>query len=84
MLDEPPGTAATVPSAQKSPNKGGHAKTDCACGRDGKHYAETAMDAIFYSTPEKTYNLMFNSEWYKKFLSENQKLRGQSRDTDRR
>jgi len=53
----------------------GHAKTQCACGRDGKHYSETAMDATFNSTPEKVYNLMFNSDWYKKFLAETEKLR---------
>ena len=54
----------------------GHAKTECACGKDGKHYSETAMDKTFPSTPEKVYNLMFNSAWYKTFLEENQKLRG--------
>jgi len=53
----------------------GHAKTQCACGRDGKHYSEIAMDATFHSTPEKVYNLMFNSDWYKRFLSETEKLR---------
>lgn len=75
--EDAPGSATTAGTAAKSPRKGGHAKTECACGRDGKHYSETAMDAVFQSTPEKTYNLMFNSEWYKKFLSENQKLRGE-------
>lgn len=34
------------------------------------------MDTIFASSPEKIYNLMFTSEWYKTFLLENQKLKG--------
>ncbi|ORY34210.1 hypothetical protein BCR39DRAFT_188949 [Naematelia encephala] len=53
----------------------GHAATQCACGKSGDHYAETALEATFPSSPEKIYNLMFNSGWYKEFLSNNQKLR---------
>ncbi|WWC58203.1 uncharacterized protein I303_100739 [Kwoniella dejecticola CBS 10117] len=53
----------------------GHAPTQCACGKDGKHYNEIALDTTFHSTPEKIYELMFNSGWFKNFLSESQKLR---------
>lgn len=53
-----------------------HKSTECACGKAGKHYSETALDTTFPSSPEKVYNLMFNSGWYRNFLSENQKLRG--------
>lgn len=53
-----------------------HKETECACGKAGKHYAETALDTILPSSPEKIYNLMFNSGWYRTFLSENQLLRG--------
>ena len=74
IADEPANTADT---SGKSPTRG-HAKTQCQCGKDGKHYSEVAMDATFHSTPEKVYNLMFNSEWFKTFLSDNQKLRGAS------
>ncbi|WVR03539.1 hypothetical protein IAU60_000531 [Kwoniella sp. DSM 27419] len=63
-----------APSAG-SGGKKGHAPTQCACGRDGKHYSETALETIFPSTPEKVYNLMFNSGWFKTFLSDSQKLR---------
>lgn len=56
----------------------GHAKTECACGKEGKHLTETALDTMFPSTPEKTWNLMFNSGWLKDFMSDNQKLRGGS------
>ncbi|WWD22486.1 hypothetical protein CI109_106979 [Kwoniella shandongensis] len=55
----------------------GHAPTQCACGKEGKHYSEVALDTTFPSTPEKVYNLMFNSGWFKTFLSDNQKLRGE-------
>ncbi|WWC85880.1 uncharacterized protein L201_000747 [Kwoniella dendrophila CBS 6074] len=53
----------------------GHGPTQCACGKEGKHYNETALQTTFHSTPEKIYELMFNSGWFKNFLSENQKLR---------
>lgn len=56
----------------------GHAKTQCSCGKEGKHFSETALDTIFPSTPEKTYNLMFNSVWLKDFMSNDQKLKGTS------
>ena len=52
--------------------------TTCACGLEGKHYTETALDAVFPSTPEKIYNLMFTSGFSKDFMSGNQKLLGQS------
>lgn len=53
-----------------------HKRTECACGKSGKHYSETALDVTLPSSPEKVYNLMFNSGWSKTFLSENQLLRG--------
>lgn len=55
----------------------GHAPTTCACGKEGKHYSEIALETTLASTPEKVYNLMFASEWIKTFLTENQKLRGE-------
>ena len=57
----------------------GHAKTECACGKEGKHFTETALSTTFPSTPEKVYNLMFNSGWLKEFMSDDQKLKGKSR-----
>lgn len=57
----------------------GHAKTVCACGKEGKHYSETALETTFPSTPEKVYNLMFTSDWFKSFLSDTEKLRGMCR-----
>ncbi|OCF40765.1 hypothetical protein I317_05460 [Kwoniella heveanensis CBS 569] len=62
-----PGTASS--------SKKGHAPTQCACGKEGKHYSETALETTFPSTPEKIYNLMFNSGWFKTFLSDSQKLK---------
>lgn len=65
-------TSATEPVAGGK----GHAKTQCSCGKEGKHFSETALDTILHSTPEKTYNLMFNSGWLKDFMSGDQKLKG--------
>jgi hypothetical protein len=59
----------------------GHAKTECACGKEGKHFTETALSTTFPSTPEKVYNLMFNSGWLKEFMSEDQKLKGEYSST---
>lgn len=53
-----------------------HKPTTCACGREGRHLTETALDAIFPSTPEKIYNLMFASGFVKDFMNNNQKLIG--------
>jgi hypothetical protein len=57
----------------------GHAKTECLCGKEGKHLTETALQTVFPSTPEKVYNLMFNSGWLKDFMVGDQKLKGGSR-----
>ncbi|WVQ93593.1 hypothetical protein IAU59_000668 [Kwoniella sp. CBS 9459] len=69
--DDVGGTAPGTTTGSKK----GHAPTKCACGKEGKHYSETALETVFPSTPEKIYNLMFNSGWFKTFLSENQKLK---------
>jgi hypothetical protein len=61
---------AKVPAAKKA--------TICACGRDGKHYAETAMDITIPGTPEKINNMLFASGFIKEFMSENQKLLGEA------
>ncbi|KAI0701268.1 GRAM domain-containing protein [Cerioporus squamosus] len=48
--------------------------TQCDCGKNGQHYPEVAMEAVFPGTPEKIYNLMFTSGFMKDFMRENQKL----------
>ena len=53
-----------------------HKVTICACGRDGKHYSEVAMDTVIPGTPDRIYNLMFASGFLKDFMRENQKLEG--------
>jgi hypothetical protein len=50
--------------------------TQCACGREGKHYSETAMEVVIPGTPEKIHNLMFASGFIKDFMVGNQKLLG--------
>ncbi|KAJ7477277.1 hypothetical protein B0H11DRAFT_1298637 [Mycena galericulata] len=48
--------------------------TACACGKEGLHFSQTAMEAIFPGTPDRIYNLMFASGFMKDFLAVNQKL----------
>ncbi|KAF8971849.1 GRAM domain-containing protein [Flammula alnicola] len=64
----PLGPVAAVPAAPL------RKATLCACGRDNKHYSETAMDVIIPGTPEKINNLMFASGFLKDFMVGNQKL----------
>ena len=52
-------------------------RTECQCGKNGTHYPETAMTAVFPGTPEQIYNLMFASGFIKHFLTEDQKLQGE-------
>jgi hypothetical protein len=74
-----PGQTGTTPASAldkkaKVPARG---PTRCACGEKGDHYPEKAMEAVFPSSPESVYNLMFPSSFIKQFMSENQKLTGQ-------
>ena len=50
--------------------------TKCQCGKDGSHYSEVAMEAVFPGTPEKIHNLIFASGFIKDFMREEQKLLG--------
>ena len=52
--------------------------TKCQCGKDGSHYSEVAMEAVFPGTPEKIHNLIFASGFMKDFMREEQKLLGAS------
>lgn len=50
--------------------------TQCACGKEGKHFSETAMDLILPGTPDRIHNLIFASGFIKDFMAVNQKLMG--------
>lgn len=52
--------------------------TQCTCGKEGKHYSETAMDVVVPGTPEKIHALIFSSAFIKDFMVTNQKLMGES------
>lgn len=58
-----------------------HMPTQCACGKANEHYTETAMEAIFPSSPENVCNLMFTSPFLKDFMANDQKLMGKSRES---
>jgi len=50
--------------------------TQCTCGKEGKHYTETALEVVIPGTPEKIHNLIFASGFIKDFMVGNQKLLG--------
>lgn len=62
------GGAATAGKTRKA--------TMCACGKEGSHFSEIAMDTIVPGTPDRIYNLMFASGFMKDFMAVNQKLLG--------
>ncbi|KAJ6463265.1 hypothetical protein C8R47DRAFT_83328 [Mycena vitilis] len=61
-----------------APTKAGagaaHKPTTCACGKEGSHFSEIAMDTVIPGTPDRIYNLMFASGFMKDFMAVNQKL----------
>ena len=69
-----------VNGTEPIPGKGSPGKapkvTKCQCGKDGSHYSEVAMEAVFPGTPEKIHNLIFASGFMKDFMREEQKLLG--------
>ncbi|PFH47353.1 hypothetical protein AMATHDRAFT_67905 [Amanita thiersii Skay4041] len=48
--------------------------TECACGREGKHFSETPLEVVMPGTPDRIHNLMFASGFIKEFMAVNQKL----------
>lgn len=48
--------------------------TQCSCGREGKHFSETALETVLPGTPDKIHNLIFASGFIKEFMAVNQKL----------
>lgn len=79
LVSSGPATSRTPSVAETAPmdhDEGSHASTQCACAREGRHYPETALQTLLPSTPEKIYNLMFNSDFFRDFLVNSQNLRG--------
>ena len=68
--------SAAVAVNGKAKAKAVNKVTQCACGKNGEHYSETAMETVFPGTPEKIYNLMFTSGFIKEFMRDGQKLIG--------
>ncbi|KAJ7122965.1 hypothetical protein C8R44DRAFT_876157 [Mycena epipterygia] len=63
------GLASTAPGGKPQ-----RKATTCACGKEGLHFTETAMETVLPGTPDRIYNLMFASGFMKDFLAVNQKL----------
>ncbi|KAL7327348.1 hypothetical protein PS15p_205794 [Mucor circinelloides] len=70
--------AANAASATNNTKEGDakpqvHDKTDCECSTNNEHYPNVVMDQVYNSTLEKIYNIIFDSEFMKRFLIDNQK-----------
>lgn len=70
------GVNGSGPAAEKVGLAKAPKVTKCQCGKDGSHYSETAMEAVFPGTPEKIHNLIFASGFIKDFMRDEQKLIG--------
>lgn len=51
-------------------------QTQCSCGKEKRHFSETALETVLPGTPEKIHNLIFASGFIKEFMAVNQKLLG--------
>ncbi|KAJ8453815.1 hypothetical protein ONZ45_g19558 [Pleurotus djamor] len=74
---EPPAGESTegLPVASEGPAKPLAKKaTQCACGKEGSHFSELALETIIPGTPDKIHNLMFASGFMKDFMRDDQKL----------
>lgn len=72
------GVVGVVPGGGGNGVLGGQLRkaTQCTCGKEGKHYSETALEVVIPGTPEKIHNLIFASGFIKDFMVGNQKLLG--------
>jgi hypothetical protein len=74
LRTSPPAESGAIPIGPVAPLT--RKVTTCACGREGNHYSELALDTVIPGTPERIYNLMFASGFLKDFMRDNQKLEG--------
>lgn len=76
MLVSDTGSIAPPSASQVGEKKGKvqNKVTQCACGTNGEHLSEVAMESVFPGTPEQIYNLMFTSGFIKDFMMHDQKL----------
>ncbi|CUA67423.1 putative membrane protein C20F10,07 [Schizosaccharomyces pombe 972h-] [Rhizoctonia solani] len=65
---------ADVPEVGATGSTSAHKPTQCACGKESKHFETLVMDIVVPGTPEKIYNLMFASGFLKDFMAGEQKL----------
>lgn len=56
-------------------------KTECDCSKNGQHFPTTVMDKKYDTTIETMYNLLYNSTFMNKFLSEVEKSTGNLQTT---
>src|SRR5205823_1226122 len=50
--------------------------TQCACLKKGQHYDNVSLDTKFIGSVEKIFNLLFTSEFLKRYLTEEEKCTG--------
>ncbi|KAK2464892.1 hypothetical protein APHAL10511_002968 [Amanita phalloides] len=69
-LEGPSPERASVLVSRAAPDR----VTQCACGRDGSHFPDTALEVIVPGTPDRIHNLIFASGFIKDFMTIDQKL----------
>jgi hypothetical protein len=80
-INSPPKSSGNDDAANRKTDKAAgvpqvHEKTECECAKNGGHYPNVVMNQVYGISLEKIYNLLFHSEFIKKFFVEDQKVIG--------
>ncbi|CAO3600734.1 unnamed protein product [Absidia cylindrospora] len=66
-------TQLTTDAQLKSPSQQVNEKTNCVCGALGEHYPNVVMDQTYTGSLEAFNNLLFMSDFMKRFLTDDEK-----------
>ncbi|KAI8388886.1 uncharacterized protein BYT42DRAFT_544103 [Radiomyces spectabilis] len=69
----PPPTPAKTAQDPAKPIEQVHEKTECGCSKNGGHFPNQVMDETYQGSLEIMYNLLYNSDFTHKFLTEDEK-----------
>lgn len=64
------GNASNGDNTVKQQTQQTREKTECACGKNGEHFPKVVLDQTFDCTIENLYNLLYFSDFTRKFLVE--------------
>lgn len=69
-------TQIPVPISEKKPEIQVKEKTECDCSKNDQHFPTVVMDNTYNTTIETMYNILYDSSFMNKFLSEVEKSTG--------